>query len=163
MKPAYSSVALKEGPHKGGIISIQIAAKEWLDDDIVIDFLTGKVTSAVTFLSTHNWLTLTFTPNSYEYDEKPKSNKSGSYYEVSAAGIINYVDAALQQVLETLRYNQLVCLLTDRNQQLKLIGNKNFGMIFTIEQKNANNQSGVQQVPVSFYLETEDAPPFYEV
>ncbi len=162
MKPVYSGVVLQTGNHNGGICVIEIAPKEWLQNDVVIDFDTAKILTPLVLTGTHSWLKLEFTPNSYDYDEKPKSGKSGTYYEVSAAGIINYSDAALQQALETIRYSQVVCKLTDRNKYIKLVGSKSFGMLLSITSTNTNKSNGEQTASLSFYLETEDAPPFYE-
>ncbi len=163
MKPVYSNVDLKPGAHNGGIITIQVAAKEWLSSDPVISFMSGKVTTAITLLEGFNWLTLEFTPGSYTYDEKPKQSKPGTYYEVTAAGIINYSDPDLQQVLQTLRYHQVVAIVTNRNKFRKVVGNTEYGMIPQIGNIITNAASGKEYAEFSLLAQTEASPPFYEI
>lgn len=162
MKAAYSNIRPARGVHEGGIIEVTIVPKEWISDIPVYDFKTGKVIEPLSLLPGKYFIVLTLTPESYEYDEKEKINKSGSYYEVSMSGTTNYLDASLQQVLESLRYHELVAIVTDKKRRKKLVGDKYAGMTLQISHKQTSAQGGTQSVNINLIMESEDLPPFYE-
>lgn len=153
---------MKTGVLKSGIVTLQVAPREWIDTVIEVDFDSGKIKTAVSFITGKDWLTLAFASKSYDYNDTPKSNKSGAYREITAAGILNNYDADVQQVIDTLRYHELVVMLMDKNKRIRLIGNTEAGMAFSAGDiiKNAANQDTVS---VSLIMECEDHPPFYEV
>ena len=163
MKPAYASISNKTGAVNGGICSIKIAPRDWLSAAPVVDFISGKITTAITFISGKDWLSIEFIPQSYDYDETEKASKSGRFYEIKISGIINYCDADLQNVLETMRYNQFIMKVMDRDKKINIIGLQSAALIPLIARKNTNASSGTQYTNFSFTFETENAPPFYEV
>lgn len=159
IKPAYNSLPYKTGPHTGGIVRMHVAPKEWLTSDIIVDFETNQVVNNITLAAGRSWLSLGFTAPSFEYDQEPKTDKRGDYYEVHAAGTLNNYDHALQQTLETLRYHQLIGIITDREKRQRLVGNAEKGF------KNFNrhaikNSPGETSVALKFLIELADAPPF---
>lgn len=163
MKPAYNSIATIKGAVNGGICSIQIAPREWLNAAPVVDFLTGKITTPITFITGKDWLNIEFIPQSHNYEENEKLSKSGKYFEIKFSGIINYADASLQQVLETMRYNQFIIKLIDRNKKIKIIGLPFSAMLPLLSNKSLNTSFGNQYTEFSFSLNSENAPPFYEI
>ena len=163
MNTAYANINLKTGAHVAGICKIQIAPREWLAADVVIDFATGKVLEAVIFADSHTWLTLQLVPDSYLFSEKPKINKVGSYYDVVLSGLINYIDATLLQQLETMRYNELLALVTDINGQLRIVGNANIGLIAEIGNAQENKQDGTSEVSIELSMQSSYASPFYDI
>jgi len=158
MKPVYNNITLKQGPHIAGITNVKVAAREWLTHDAVIDFETGKI---ITPIISSRWLTLEFTADSYEYDEKQKSNKSGSYYEISLSGLINNYDAPLQQTLNTLRYHEFVAIVLDCNRLMRFVGSKEAGLVFSVNNKTQNSARR-QMAEVLLTMESEDPAPFFE-
>lgn len=162
MKPAYANLSLATGVRHAGICTIKIVPREWIVADPVVDFNTGKVLTALQLLNGHTWLTLEFAPTTYEYEEKPKSNKSGSYYEVTLSGIINKYTWDVHQVVETLRYHECVAQITDRYKKTKLVGDKESGLIVTVGNNVKNTQGGQQQVQIQLAMECEGLPPYYE-
>ena len=109
-----------------------------------------------------NWLKLQLVESSYEFDEKPKSNKGGSYYETSLSGTSNDLSADLLQVLETLRYSEFVVIAMDRQKRYRIIGNQDAGMVMQITNKQINNQGGNQIITIDFTIQTETLSPFLE-
>lgn len=163
MKPVYTNLSNTTGAHIAGICTLQVAPREWLNADPIIDFNTGKVLAAVTLKTGKAWLTLDLLQDSYDYNEKPKSSKSGMFYEISLSGTLNNFPAEVQQVLESIRYNEVVAIVKDRNKRTKLVGNTAFAMLLTYTNKNTNNQGGTQSITIDMVMESEAPAPFYEV
>src|SRR5881392_728476 len=113
MKQVYGNIAFTTGAQVAGICEIKIAPREWLASDPVIDFATGKILTDLALTDDKEFLILTLTQDSYEYNEKPKNNRGGSYYEVSCNGTINDLDSTTQQMLESLRYHEFVAIIKD--------------------------------------------------
>lgn len=163
MKPVYSNIDFTQGAHVGGITKIQVVPREWLNSGLVQDHNTGKILTAVDLLAGKAFIELNFTQDSYEFTEKPKASKPGDYFETNIAGLLNDLDPATYQVLETLRYSQFVVLATDRQQRMRICGNIDRGMSFSFGTKNANAQNGNLTVSVDLDMQTSTAAPFYEV
>ena len=162
MKPVYKSLPLQTGILNTGIYTVHVAPREWLAYNIAIDFSTGKVTREATLLPGKNWLLLEFAPQSYDFDEKEKTNKSGSYYDISIVGDLNKYDAAVHQVLETIRYHELVAIVTNRNRLKQIVGNMEAGLRRTFNSKKLNNSYGHEDLHIELRMEAEDPSPFYD-
>lgn len=164
MKPKYSDLPMETGAKKSGLVSVRVAPRDWLVTYPLIDFNTGKATSAVLLEEGMQWLTLEFTEPSYLYDESPKSNKSGDFYEITISGSLNNYDADVQQVLETLRYYELVAIVMDRKKRMRLVGNGEVGLKLSPPSKKIQNTSGGQEIiQIQMLMDSEDTPPFYDV
>lgn len=161
MKPAYNSLTSKKGNHGGGIVKMHVAPKDWLSEEIVIDFTTNKIIQPVKLLPGKEWIPLGFTKPSFEFNDDPKSNKSGSYYEVTCAGIMNNYDNVLQQTIETLRYYELLTIVTDRFQRQRFIGNMEQGMVIAGKHVIKNN-FGEESLSIKFFMEAEKSPPYID-
>lgn len=161
MKQVYSDLKYQQDIHTAGIWKMQITPREWLASDPVIDFETGIVLQAVALKANKFWLAVELTPRSYDYQETPKNVKSGDYYEISATGLLNTFNSALQQVLETIRYSELVAVITDRNKRRKLIGNTTAGMKLSITHNHKNAPAGLETLQLSLSAQLEDLPPYY--
>ncbi len=155
MKPAYSDIFLKPGAVNHGIVSVKVVPREWLSADPVIDFNTGKVIAAVSLAAGRSWILLDFAATTYKYDEKLKSTRPGSFYEISLSGSFNNYDSLIQQVTDSLRYHELVAIVMDRNKRIKLAGTKEAG--FGVSPAN-NIYSG----HIDLLMESEFPAPFYE-
>jgi len=162
MKPAYSDIAPVTGGLVSGICAVKIIPREWIAEEIKIDFGTNKVLSQAVLFPNKNWLKLQLVESSYEFDEKPKSNKGGNYYETSLSGTSNDLSADLLQVLETLRYSEFVVIAMDRQKRYRIIGNQDAGMVMQITNKQTNNQGGNQVITIDFTIQTETLSPFFE-
>lgn len=160
MKQVYADLEYKQQLHIAGLCSMQITPREWLAADPVIDFETGRVLQAITLKDDKFWLSLQLTQGSYNYQESPKSSKSGDYYEVSAGGLLNTCNYAVQQILESLRRSELVVTLTDRNQRRKIIGDTNGAMKLAITHTHKNNP-GEERLTLDLAYQCDDAPPYY--
>jgi hypothetical protein len=160
MKQVYDHIEAAEGAVAAGIISIKVAPREWIAS-IVTDTVTGIVT-AVNFISGKNWIIIEFTPASYDFDEKQKENKSGTYYDTKLSGILNTFSADVQLVLETLRYHEVIAAVKDRNRKTKLAGNTTTALRFSYSDKTENKGSGDQTVEVEMNAELEELSPFFQ-
>jgi len=163
MKQKYSNVTLSSGHYRAGICQIKIAPKEWLLDPVIIDFNTNIVNHEVLLKPDFNFLTLDFTPDSYEFDEKPKSSRGGSYFEVTLQGMVNNITPDILATLETFRYHEMVAIIKDKNKRMKVVGDQDAGLIFRFTNKESSNQGGVQQCAVDLTMDAEKLSPFYEI
>ena len=161
MKPSYDNLILKPGVANAGLSKIQIAPKEWLSAPLVFDFSTGAILTAIALTSGKSFYELQFTPFSYDFDEKNKTNKSGDYIETTIQGQINDLDQNQLQVIETFRRSELIVLATDRQKRRRVIGNQEYGMIFSFDSKNTNNPNGALTAKVSLVFDSESYSPFY--
>lgn len=160
MKQVYANLSYLKQMHSAGLCGIQITPREWLVQDPVIDFESGRVLQAPALKSDKYWLYLQLTPPSYNYEENPKASKSGDYYEVSASGLLNSFNYQFQQILGTLRMHELVTVLTDRNQRRKIIGNSENAMKLAVTHTH-NNKPGEEKLSLDFACQCEALPPYY--
>lgn len=163
MKQVYNDIQLKPGSTNAGLSRIQFAPKDWLYNDFEVDFLTGAVVNAITLIDGKSFYELQFTPFSYDYDEKPKSVKNNTGIETIITGLINDLDNNQLQIIETLRFSELIVIATDRLKRKRLIGNGEYGMILTFENKNVNSPYGNQKAQITLNFESEYYAPFYTV
>ncbi len=161
MKPVYTDLALRAGAHTGGLCSVKIAPKEWLAADPVIDFNTGTIVQEIQLISGKSFLNFSFTEESYDYSEKQKVSKAGLFYEITLSGLLNHINAAMQQTIETLRYHELVAIVTDRKKRKKFVGSMDAGLHFQLNSKHTNAQGGIQSGAIDLVMESEFLPPFY--
>lgn len=163
MKQVYDSLPLAPGAHHGGIFKVLVTPKEVLAADPVINFATGAVTTALTLLGGFSWYEFQFTPESYTYEETPKAGREGNFFEISIKGIINTNTAYYQQVLNTLRYCELVALVTDREKNTKVVGNTARGMLMQYSPNTNNASPGLKTIQVTLTYQTEESAPYYVV
>lgn len=164
MKASYANLTLTQGLYAAGICEIQIVPREWLQDPYTVDFNTGKVIDQILLEADRNFITLEFTPESYEFDEKPKSNRGGSYFEVQVQGNINNITPELLVTLETIRYHEMVAILKDKQRRLKVVGNKDTGLVFRFANKeDTTRQGGLQICAIDMTMDSEKLSPFYDI
>lgn len=163
MKQVYSQLKPVTGAYTVGICSIKIAPREWLTANPIIDFSTGKITTALSFLSGKDFIEISLLQDTYIYDEKPKLNKEGSYFELSISGILNDISAATQQILNTYRYHEMVVIFEDKQKRLRIGGSKDAGMLFQWNNKETSAAGGNQVVSISLDMQSEYPAPFYEL
>lgn len=164
MKPTYSNIKFTEGLYTAGHYLIQIVPREWLLDAIIPDFNTGKVIDEILLQDGRAWLNLECVPDTYEFDEKPKSNRGGSYFEVTVQGTINNITPELLAALETMRHHEIVAVLKDKQRQLKVVGNIDTGMVFRFANKeDSSKQGGMQVCAIDMVMDSDTATPFYEI
>lgn len=160
----YNNLKPKSGKNPGGICSILIADIDWIQNKIKRDFSTGKILTPIQFYPGRDFIQVNFLEKTYNYTETPKETKSGSYFEILVAGTLDYMDAALQQQLESLRYKQVISVVQFMPGGEKIIGNKDFGLNLRFSHKNAtDNNGGLLSIPVEISGNTVDSPPFYEI
>ena len=163
MKQVYSSLTHRPGSTNAGICAIRIAAKEWISGLILPDFNTGAVVNAIALLPGFNWLELEFTQPSHELEQTEKENKSGPYFEISYTGIINNMDAALQQSLESIKRHQVVAIFTQRNGLKKIIGDTETGMLLKHSNKIVNGSAASEVPVIELYIQSENPSTYYNV
>lgn len=163
MKPVYDHLQPATAVHQGGIFNLKVAPREWITTAPVIDFNSNTILTPVVFAEDRDWLTLQLVHDSLSYSEKPKTNSNGSYYEISTGGLLNYHDADLLQLLETLRYHEFMVLTMDKRKQYRLVGNLVNGMILQITHDEDEQNGGTSKTALSFSMEIEKAPPYYVV
>lgn len=159
MKPVYSNLTPTYGVHQGGVCKIEIAPIEWLSTKLIRDFANG-CTVIPALIEGKEWIVIEFTPDSYSYDEKPKTIKAGTYFETSVDGTSNDLDASTYQLLETLRYHQFIAIVTDRKKRKRICGTNETGMTMQIGNDNKNTDSGKLTVPVNLQYQNEKLNPF---
>ncbi len=162
MLNVYNTISPTYGPHIGGICSIKIAPIEWLSEEVVCDFATGKILTAVPFITNRSWINLELLFESYEFIAKPKAAKPGSFFEVSLTGTSNDITPETLQVLATFRHHQFIALVKDAQRRDKLIGNIHEGMSFQFSTKESNNKTGTLEVAIDMAMDLQNPVPFYE-
>lgn len=162
MKPLYSDLSYRTGLHKAGIKHLQITPREWLAEDPAIDFATGQVLNTPTLKEGKFWLLLQLTRKSYEFNEVPEGSKSGDFYKITVGGLLNTSNAAIQQVLETIRYSELVMIVNSKyDSKRKIIGNTQMGLRMRITHTEKNAPDSEEKVQLDFIAETEGLSPYY--
>src|SRR5947207_14482008 len=121
MKQVYGQLAPLTGPHIAGICSIQICPVEFLAALWTCNFFDGKVND-VALVPGRQMINISFLPNTYKFNETPKSNRGGAYYETSLTGTCNDIDVASLQIMNTYRYHEWMAIVTDRQGRLKVVG-----------------------------------------
>ena len=161
MKNAYSKIKNVTGTVNAGLCKVLIAPREWLQYPIERDFNNGNVVIPIVLDSGREFYEIEFLPETYEFEEKTKTGKAGSYFDTSVQGIVNNITPELLQVLETLRYHEVVAILKDRQRRLKVVGNKDKALTFRVSNKEISNNGGNQVVAIEMFMESEQLAPFY--
>jgi len=162
MKPVYSHIEPSTAVHTAGIVKLLIAPREWLSEPFEKDFTNNKVLDAVAFLSGKTWLHIEMAGESIFFNETPKNSNAGEFYEVSTGGVLNYMDAALLQQLETMRYHEWVVVTMDRKKKYRIAGTYEKGMQLSVAHAERADDGGESRVTLQFFIETESLPPYYE-
>lgn len=160
MQQVYNNVVLKNGSLKSGLNKIFIAPKEWATNSVVIDFATGKVLTALTFADGKDFYELQFTPLSGDMVETQKTGRSGDFFDIEIKGIVNNVAADTQQILQSFKNHELICLAHNKDRSIKIIGNTEHAMRLSIANKNSQN---INYFDITLKFESENLSPFYEV
>jgi hypothetical protein len=163
MKNIYADISTTSGFYKAGICKIFLAPREWLNAPVLPNFLNGTVTTPLTFIAGKNFIAFNAVPDSVDLEEKPKTGRSGDYYDVSLAATLNNITPLLLQQLETIKYSELVALVMDRNKRYKIIGNQDKGMHLTVGNKETASQGGTQLCSIDLSMQNEALSPFYIV
>ncbi len=164
MKTSYANINVTQGLYAAGICQVKIVPREWLTEAWVADFSTGKVISEILLQEDREFITLNLVPDSYEFEEKPKSNRGGSYFEVSVQGTLNEITPELLATLETIRYHEMVAILKDKKRRYKVVGNKDAGLVFRFGNKeDATKQGGLQICAIDMNMDSDNLSPFYEL
>ena len=161
MKPIYHDIAPATGTHIAGICSLLVAPKSWLLQDPVIDFETGEIHQGILLNTGKFWIQIDLIEDSYTFDELPKDSKSGQYIETTLAGVLNYYNPMLQQILQTLRRQQLVAFVTDANNRRRIIGDSDTAMQFQYSHTHKNSPQKEERISVELTFQSEDPAPFY--
>lgn len=160
MLQKYSSIKSIAGNHQGGICTIKIIPKEWLQRNWTVDFATGNILS-INLVPGKDFIALNLISETYKFVENPKSNKSGTYYDISLSGNSNDIDSAALQALNTYRYHEWVVLFRDKKNRQRIAGNFTAGMIFEFNNAQENDGGGKQKLDIKFTIQQEDPAAFY--
>jgi hypothetical protein len=157
-KSSFQNVKITTGLHQSGVIGIQVAPKEWLTSNVDPDFLDGTIKSTANLIAGKSFIDLEFTPHSYLYDAKKKSNKNGAYTELTISGFVNSTDPDAINTLITLSYHELVGMVKDTMGRTRFVGNQEEGMVLVFSEKNGKDS---HLIAVEMSMELEDQPPYY--
>src|SRR5436190_18518264 len=164
MLRTYTDIKPTSGLYTAGICEIMIVPREWLTDAWVAEFADNKVVHEILLDYGYEFITLELTPESYEFDEKPKTNRGGSYFEITVQGNLNNITPELLQSLETIRYHEVVAILKDKRRRYKVVGNKDAGLVFRYANKeDTTKQGGLQVVAIDMTMDCDKLSPFYEI
>jgi hypothetical protein len=156
--PAYANVQLRPGYTTKGLCDIKVIPREWVKITKTPG-IGGSVVSKMDLLPGRHWIAMKFIPESYKIAEDLKTNTSGDYIEVNISGTMNHLSYDAQQVLETLRYHELVVYCTDTLKQSKVAGDNEKGMRLSY----LHDQAGSKDVAeINFILETTSSAPYFQ-
>ncbi len=153
MKQLYGQIKPITGGYIAGIYTIKILPVEWLVTKWKPSFKHGVVPD-IFIEEGRDLLSIDLIQNTYKYTEKPKQANSGTYYDISLTGTSNDIDQDTMQILNTYRYHQWLVLLTDTNKRIKIIGNKDAGLIFSFD-NDEDTDKREQQVKIGFTMQSE--------
>lgn len=159
MKNTYSSIDSATGSHDGGLVSIKVAAIEWLSTKWQRDFATGTVLPP-SLLSGYEWIVIDLTQESYSYEETPQVSKAGGFFETVIAGLNNNLTPSVLLVLETLVNHQFVVIAKGCDGLERVCGNTDGGMRLTIGNTNKNETSGAKVLSLSLQYQHKKPNPF---
>ena len=133
-----------------GFCDLKIAPREWLNVNATAG-ANGESIVQFELKPNKYWIGFQFTPDSYKMIETGKTNASGDYIEIIVSGIMNHLSVAAQQVLQTIRYHELVGFCRDSKKRIRVIGDASAGMImaFTNDQ-----QSDHGVIDISFTMDS---------
>lgn len=158
MRPVINDANLTNGVHNTGTATILFALKEWISQEIEIDFDTNTVIADIELLAGKKFIEIPFTPESYDYKEDPKESDSGDFFATQVSGDCNYLSPSISELLEVLRFRECLVIAFDKSGNKKIIGTKESGAI--IRYKNTN-PSDDQTVTVTATFDQENPNPFY--
>lgn len=158
MKPVYDNIKLKTGAQNSGICKIEIAPISSISIDIEPDVRTGEVKTPVAL--TGSLYLLEFLKDSCKFKEPVKSSKAGDYYEISIIGTLSALDASVRNILETLRFEKLMVILTEPEKTKRIIGNKTHGMELKY---STENNSSASQIVIELFLSSATTAPYYVI
>lgn len=161
MKLIYGDIKPISGLHIAGICSVYVAPREWLAADPLADFDSGRILSAVQLKDNKFWIKIDLLQPTYDFEETPKTSKSGDYIETNLTGTLNYYNYELRQMLETLRRHDLVTMIQDQNKRRRFIGDTSTGMILSYSYKLKNGKDREESIQINLNAQTEDPAPFY--
>ncbi|MBC7509368.1 MAG: hypothetical protein H7320_11580 [Ferruginibacter sp.] len=156
MKPVYSDIKLKTGGHSSGICKIEIASITTINADIVRDFATGSILLPVSLTGVLH--SISFPGNNLKYSEKAKASKAGDYYEISIQGTLSALDAEVKSILETLRFEKLLVIVSEPNKIKRLVGDRTDGMKLTYSNENNSSSS---QIGIELFMNSELPAAYY--
>ena len=159
MQQKYSNIETQTGVHIAGICNIQIAPKEWLDGDIVKNFLTNTITTAITLKADRSFIKLNLLPQSFNFTEKVKSADAGQYYDIEISGETNGITPDVLQVLNTLRFHKFICVLTDAKGRQRLVGTRYTGLQLMFG-TSTDNKDAEQHIPISLSMQSPEPAPY---
>lgn len=160
MLQKYSSLTSATGRHIAGICKLKIIPKEWLSQQWIANFATGKV-DTIAVVPGREFITINLIANTYKYAELPKDNKAGSYFDILLTGSSNDIDEVTLQVLNTFRYHQWVAIYKDMQGRYKIAGNYDAAMIFEYNNAEENEGGGKQKVDIKLAMSQELAAAFF--
>lgn len=159
MLNTYDDIIIQNGFYKAGFYKILIAPREWLGAIVEPDFLTGTISGIPTLIDDRKYIHVAFTPDTYEFEEKPKTGAAGPYYETTLQGLINNITPELMISLQTYNYHEFVAVCHDVNKRAKFVGLNDNALNLSIQNKETSAQGGNQVVQISLQMNSEYLSP----
>lgn len=161
MKQVYANLTHTPGLQKSGYCRVVFTARDWVQDPIYSDFMTGKVITKINIRTGGFWMQAAFAPESFSFSQNPKTSNSGEYYEIKASGLLNTYNYAVRNVLETLRNHELIVILYDKYGRRTLLGNDEKGMTLSVQHGNTDSRDGKEYLQLELTGQSEKLAPFY--
>ncbi len=161
MQPVIDNLLVDETANYGGLCYLNFCPVEWLAQDVVIDFATGKVLTPVVLIPDKSLLRVKPIKDTAEFEEKEAVSQSGSYFEQTLKFTLNKDSAGRNRVTDTLRYHRLLVIYYDNNKVARVIGNIKSGMQFKSDFKIDAKVSDKNYYPVELTHQSEDRSPIY--
>lgn len=147
------------GENKGGIKSIELAPKEWLQDIWYKDQAQHCVTAKPALIAGKSWLKIEFKFQTASMEETNRQEDGGEAFSNIITGRVLKNTLEKNVGLRFLRLHQFVVITKDYNNVQHIIGNKDEGMMLTTDSKSTEQISqGTEYVIRLSCLLPEPAP-----
>lgn len=157
---SYNPIETLKGWYFSGIYSVLIAPREWLLAPVERNNSTGVIAGIPELENPYQYIPLEFAPETYGFEEKPKTNKQGPFFETHLEGTTNNLSAEILLTLETLRYHEFVAIIKTRKKETKFVGNKDNGLILQFSNKEVSKTGGNQEIAIDLQNDFEQAAAF---
>lgn len=139
--------------------------KAWLADVDLVDTLPAPdqllIEDDITFLSGGGWHLITFVNQSGVLSTSGSDNRHGPIFTASLSGTIAKDSPTIAQSLEYIKNRKLIILIQDKNDQYRLVGNKNYYLQESnnFDSGSTGTESNRNSITFSGYI--RESPPFY--
>jgi hypothetical protein len=169
MKNLLQDIKFVGGVKVKGIVKVELIPIELITFFPAIDYSTGAYINPIQFKNNYSndIFSVDFVPGSKKLMEKPKTNKDGTYIEVSIKGInadiVQNTNRKDYLTLANAKYKEFIVIVYLRGGIKKIIGTDEIGCKLLATLETENSQGGSEENSFDITYSSLDYIPFYNV